>query len=324
MPSAVARGLLLAVLLAGIGTAVVNRDALDVDAVARWTRELGALGPLLFVLAYALATVLFLPGSILTLAGGALFGPLWGTLYSLAGATLGASLAFVIARYLAGGWVERHSAGRLDRLRQGVAAEGWRFVAFVRLVPLFPFNLLNYVLGLTGIRLSAYILASFVFMAPGALAYTYLGYAGREALLGGQAMIQKVLLALALMAVVLFLPRLVGRLRQGPLLSVEDLRGRLAAEPPPLLLDVRTAQEFSGELGHIGGALNIPLDALPQSLDELSEHLERPIAIVCHTDRRSKRAARILAKRGYGEVQVVEGGMTAWTQRGYPVEEAGQ
>jgi rhodanese-related sulfurtransferase len=193
-------------------------------------------------------------------------------------------------------------------------------VAFVRLVPLFPFNLLNYVLGLTGIRLSAYILASFVFMAPGALAYTYLGYAGREALLGGEAMIQKVLLALALLAVVLFLPGLVGRLRQGPLLSAQALRDRLAGKLPPVLLDVRSQPEFDGELGHIAGALNIPLDTLSQRLDELSDDLERPIAIVCLTDRRSKRAARILAKRGFGDVQVVEGGMTAWTRQGYPVE----
>lgn len=84
--------------------------------------------------------MLFLPGSVLTLAGGALFGPAWGTLYNLVGATLGATLAFLVARYLASHWVqariESGAGGRVDRLVKGVEAEGWRFVAFTRMVPL--------------------------------------------------------------------------------------------------------------------------------------------------------------------------------------------
>ena len=187
------------------------------------------VAPLLFILIYALGTVLFLPGSVLTLAGGALFGPLWGTLYNLAGATLGASLAFLVARYLAGDWVEQRASGRLRRLKQGVEQEGWRFVAFVRLVPLFPFNLLNYALGLTRIRLLDYALASFIFMAPGALAYTYLGYVGREAVGGGEDLIRKGLLALALLAVAALLPGMIGRLRQGAMLSVAELKQQLSA-----------------------------------------------------------------------------------------------
>jgi len=95
-----------------------------------------------------------------------------------------------------------------------VEEEGWRFVAFVRLVPLFPFNLVNYAFGLTRIRLSEYVLASFLCMAPGALAYTYLGYAGREAATGEAGSIHKALLALALLATVTFLPRLLRRLRR--------------------------------------------------------------------------------------------------------------
>lgn len=83
---------------------------------------------------------------------------------------------------------------------KGVEAEGWRFVAFTRLVPLFPFNLLNYVLGLTRIPFLQYLVASYVFMLPGAVTYTYLGYAGREAMVGGEGLIQKGLIALALLA----------------------------------------------------------------------------------------------------------------------------
>ena len=162
---------------------------------------------------YAIATVFFMPGSVLTLAGGAIFGPVLGTFYNLTGATLGATLAFVISRYLASDWAQRKAGGRLKQLKEGVEAEGWRFVAFVRLVPLFPFNLLNYALGLTRIKLSHYLIASYLCMLPGAVAYTYLGYAGREAVAGGEGMIQKGLFALALLAVIAFLPRLIRRLR---------------------------------------------------------------------------------------------------------------
>ncbi|MFY9973504.1 MAG: TVP38/TMEM64 family protein [Chromatiaceae bacterium] len=206
-----------ALALAGaIGLAFLYRDRLDIATLEAWVSAAGAAGPLLFIGLYAAATVLFLPGSLLTLAGGALFGPLGGTLFNLVGATLGAGLAFLVARYLAGDWVQARAKGLLARLVQGVEAEGWRFVAFTRLVPLFPFNLLNYVLGLTRIPFLHYLFATLVFMLPGAVAYTYLGYAGREAIAGGQDLIQKGLTALALLAVAAFLPRLVARLRRGP------------------------------------------------------------------------------------------------------------
>jgi uncharacterized membrane protein YdjX (TVP38/TMEM64 family) len=175
----------------------LHRELLQFATVERELQRFGGWAPILFLLMYALATVLFVPGSVLTLAGGALFGPIWGTLLNLTGATLGATLAFVIARYVASDWVAAHSSNRLGRLIRGVEEEGWRFVAFVRLVPLFPFNLVNYAFGLTRIRLREYVLASLVCMAPGAFAYTYLGYAGREAASGQAGAVRKGLLALA-------------------------------------------------------------------------------------------------------------------------------
>jgi len=210
------RAILAAVLAGAIAVAYVYRAALDPAALDAWVRGAGAWGPLLFIGSYVVATVVWFPGSLLTLAGGALFGPLWGTLYSLTGATLGASAAFAIARYLASGWVARRAGGRMRQLIEGVEKEGWRFVAFVRLVPLLPFNLLNYALGLTRIRFAHYAIASFVCMLPGALAYTYLGYAGRAAVAGAEGMLTKGLAALALLAAVAFLPRFVRRLRDTP------------------------------------------------------------------------------------------------------------
>ena len=216
MHNKITRILLLAVIIAGATLVVIFREAIDATALEAWVKDAGAVGPILFMLIYALGTVFFLPGSIITLLGGALFGPVLGTCYNLTGATLGATLAFLVARYLASNWVEQKTGGRLKQLKQGVEGEGWRFVAFVRLVPLFPFNLLNYALGLTRIKLSHYIIASYLCMLPGAIAYTYLGYAGREAIAGNEDAIQIGLLALALLAMVSFLPRLIRRLRQSP------------------------------------------------------------------------------------------------------------
>lgn len=317
------RALALLALAGAIALALAYRDRFDAATLQAWVADAGSAGPLLFMAIYALANGLLLPGAILTFAGGALFGPLWGTFYNLTGATLGAGLAFLAARYLASGWVQARvgagTQGGIERLVRGVEAEGWRFVAFTRLVPLFPFNLLNYALGLTRIPFLQYLIATYVFMLPGAVAYTYLGYAGREAVGGGEALIQKGLIALALLAAVAFLPRLVGRLRERPWLTVEGLKERLDTGAG-LLLDVRTTAEFDGELGHIHGALNLPLEDLPEHLEELVADPARPIAIVCRTDRRSAKALALLTQWGFANAQVVRGGMTAWLEQGWPVE----
>jgi len=202
-----------AILIAGICAAVIFRDAFNAEQLAQWLQHSGAAAPLLFMLIYILGTVFFLPGSLMTLLGGALFGPVWGVFYNLTAATIGAMLAFLAARYLASDWVANKTGGKMKQLLNGVENEGWRFVAFTRLVPLFPFNLLNYALGLSKIRFAQYSLASYLFMAPAAIAYTYLGYAGKEAIAGGEDMIQKIMLAIALLAAVSFLPRLIGKLR---------------------------------------------------------------------------------------------------------------
>ena len=320
MNSKIVRVGVLLVLVAGIVLAVLYRDKFDVAALERWIEDAGIWAPLLFMAVYAIAAVLFLPGSVLTLAGGALFGPVLGTFYNLTGATIGATLAFLIARYLASDWVADKAGGRLKQLINGVEGEGWRFVAFTRLVPLFPFNLLNYALGLTRIRLSHYLLATYTCMLPGAIAYTYLGYAGREAVGGGEGLVQKALLALALLAVVAFLPRLIGKLRRGPMLDISQLKQRLDAGEHMLVLDVRTAEDFAGEQGHIAAAINIPVEELAVRLAEISDYQERPVIIVCRTDRKSVQAAKILAENGFADVHVARLGMTAWNEQGYEVE----
>jgi len=311
-------GLLL--LITAILVGLWQGRSLDIAAIVQRIGELGPLAWLAFMALYAIATVLFLPGSVLTLAGGSLFGPVLGTFVNLTGATLGAVLAFLLSRYLASDWVEQKTGGRLKQLKQGVEAEGWRFVAFVRLVPLFPFNLLNYALGLTRIRFLHYLVATYICMLPGALAYTYLGYVGREAVAGGEGLIQEGLLALALLAVVAFVPRLISRFRQGPTLSIEDLNERLQRSDELLLLDVRSDADYQGELGHIAGSLNIPLEALEPRLPELTRYQEKTVALICTTDRRSKKAAQLLTRQGFAGVHVVVGGMTQWNKDGLPTQ----
>jgi len=319
MNKGVIRVLILFSVIALISAAAIYREQLDVQQIQEWIDQAGFLAPLLFMVLYALATVGFFPGSVLTLLGGALFGPVLGTFYNLTGATLGALLAFLIARYLASDWVEQKTTGRARTLVKGVEAEGWRFVAFVRLVPLFPFNLLNYLLGLTRIPFLQYVIASYVFMLPGAIAYTYLGYAGREVAAGSEGLIQKGLIAMALLAVAGFLPRLVSRLRQHPMVDVETLKAKLDAQDCPVLLDVRSTDEFIGEQGHIAEARNIPLEQLKERLTELGDDPEVPILVICRTDRRSNQAARQLAGNGFSQIRVVQGGMTAWLDKGWSV-----
>jgi uncharacterized membrane protein YdjX (TVP38/TMEM64 family) len=278
------RGLVLRLaLVAALAGAIVwlalHREFLQAATLERELARFGLWAPILFVLLYAFATVLFAPGSVLTVAGGALFGPLWGILWNVIGATFGAAFAFLISRYLGSDWVARRAGERLARLIRGVEEEGWRFVAFVRLVPLFPFNLVNYAFGLTRIRFGEYVLASFVCMAPGALAYTYLGYAGREAASGQAGAIHKALLALALLAAVAFLPRLIRRLKGPRFIEAAELKHRLEGGEKVALVDVRTAEEFRGPLGHIAAAINIPIDELSGRLGKLKATREPIVTI---------------------------------------------
>lgn len=141
-----------------------------------WVDGLGALAPIVFVLGYAAAVVGFVPGSILTLAAGLIFGLGSGTAYVFVAAVIGSSLAFWVARSLARQRVERWIAddARFVAIDRAVAHEGRRIVFLLRLSPLFPFNLLNYALGLTRVRFGDYLLAS-LGMLPATFLYVYLG-----------------------------------------------------------------------------------------------------------------------------------------------------
>jgi uncharacterized membrane protein YdjX (TVP38/TMEM64 family) len=166
-----------------LSLAMLLQDALK-DALT-WVDSLGALAPLAFIAIYNVATVLLIPGSVLTLGSGILFGLGWGTLYVVVAATLGATIAFWIGRNFARGWVSRQleKYPKFEAIDRAVAGQGFKIVALVRLSPLFPFNLLNYAFGITQVSLKDYVLGS-VGMIPGTILYVYLG-----SLLGNIAMI---------------------------------------------------------------------------------------------------------------------------------------
>ena len=150
------------------------------NLVDRFT-ALGPWGIGLFTVVYALAAIFFVPGSVLTIGAGAIYGLGWGFVAVSAGSTLGAAGAFLIARYVARDRVERWAAQdpRFAAIDQAVGHEGWKIVLLTRLSPVFPFTLLNYLFGLTRVSFGAYILASWIGMMPGTLLYVYLGFAGR-------------------------------------------------------------------------------------------------------------------------------------------------
>jgi uncharacterized membrane protein YdjX (TVP38/TMEM64 family) len=165
-------GIVALALLVGLGRAAGGY----VPAAAQWVEELGAWGPLAYIALYAVSVVFLVPGALLTLAGGAIFGIGEGTVYVFVGAVLGSAAAFLVARYLARQAVERRlsSRPRFGAIDAAVGEQGLKITFLLRLSPVFPFVLLNYALGLTRVSFRDYLIASFG-MIPGTLLYVYYG-----------------------------------------------------------------------------------------------------------------------------------------------------
>jgi len=154
----------------------------QIDVFREWVAGLGAIGPIVFILGYAIGVVAFLPGSALTLAGGAVFGVGEGTLYVFVAASLGACAAFLVARYAAREAIERRVAGnaKFAAIDHAIGEQGLKITFLLRLSPVIPFVLLNYALGLTRVRFGHYALACFG-MIPGTLLYVYAGSLAADA-----------------------------------------------------------------------------------------------------------------------------------------------
>ncbi|HIK32707.1 MAG TPA: TVP38/TMEM64 family protein [Oscillatoriales cyanobacterium M4454_W2019_049] len=155
---------------AGFNLQAIFQNALE------WVNSQGTVGVLVFIGLYAIATVALVPGSLLTLGAGVIFGLAFGSIYVFVGATLGATLAFIVGRYLTRDWVAKKIEGneKFAAIDRAVSKEGFKIVLLTRLSPAFPFVLLNYAYGLTGVTLKDYVLGS-VGMIPGTIMYVYLG-----------------------------------------------------------------------------------------------------------------------------------------------------
>ena len=192
----------LAIVAAIVGAVVYYRGAIatEVAALAEWVKTLGPWGPVVFIAAYVGAAVAFVPGSVLTVAAGAIFGLWAGTVYVFIGATLAACISFALARGALRSAIERRVEGnaRLAAIDRAIAAEGRKIVFLLRLSPLFPFSLGNYALGLTRVRFADYALAC-IGMLPWTFVYVYLGAFVGDVGLGWK------LVGLAITAVMVFL-----------------------------------------------------------------------------------------------------------------------
>ena len=181
-----------------------------------WVTGLGPLGWILYALVYAVCCVLFVPASVLTLGAGAIYGLGVGVAIVLAGATLGATLSFLLAKSVLRKRIEKMTAGnpKFAALDRAIAKEGAKIVFLVRLSPVFPFTYINYAFGLTGVRTGPYVLASFLGMIPGTFAYVYLGAAARAAVSGEMDATKKgiqIAGAVIALAVALFVARVAAK-----------------------------------------------------------------------------------------------------------------
>ncbi len=200
------------------------------DASRGWFADRGAFGPILYAAAYALGTVMLVPGSVLTLGAGYLFGVGVGFVVVLGGASTGAVFAFLIGRYVARATVERaiKSRPKFAAIDRAIEQDGWKIVGLLRLSPLVPFTLQNYFYGVTSVRFVPYVVASVVGMAPGALAYVYLGAAGGQASQGGSWSAAQWVLFIAGLAATFAVVILVGRRARAQLESqgvTDDVSG---------------------------------------------------------------------------------------------------
>jgi uncharacterized membrane protein YdjX (TVP38/TMEM64 family) len=157
-----------------------------------WVGQMGVAGIFIFIAVYAIATVLLVPGSILTIGAGFAFGLWKGFLAVSAGATLGAALAFLVARFIARDKIEAMAKknDKFRRIDSAIGKQGAKLVFLLRLSPVIPFNLSNYFYGLTGVKFWPYVLASWIGMMPGTFLYVYIGAAGKAAVsaaAGGEA-----------------------------------------------------------------------------------------------------------------------------------------
>ena len=232
--------LLIALLVLGVVTVAsflpVRQWFLQFES---YVRSLGAIGPLVVVLAYVIGTVFFIPGSAITIGSGTLFGLKTGFLVVVVGANLGALCAFLLARTFLREKVARWADGnpKFRSLDQAIGKQGFKMVLLTRLSPVFPFVLLNYFLGLTAVRTRAYVVANLIGMLPATFLFVYIGAAARDAIAGQMGAVdfyQQILKYVGLLATIAVVV-IVTRIARKALREAEQTEEDSAVAGKPLL-----------------------------------------------------------------------------------------
>jgi uncharacterized membrane protein YdjX (TVP38/TMEM64 family) len=196
---------LTVILLILLATYLRKSGYISTDSILEFLREHKVAAPLFFILIFSIGPSLFIPSLPLTLGAGFLWGPFWGVIFSITGATAGASVAFLVARYIMGDTIKnRFGYDRWEWLREKVERHGWKAVAFARLLPILPFPALNYMFGVTPIPFLHYLWSTFVFMLPACIAYVAFGSSMGSLILKGN--VNGLIIGIIVASVALLLP----------------------------------------------------------------------------------------------------------------------
>lgn len=194
--------ILIAAIVAGL--IILNQTVLDLspERIRNWILSVGVLAPILYVILYTFRPFILFPASVLSLAGGLAFGPLYGTLLTMTGATAGAILAFMFAKKPGAKRVEEKLGQRGEKLQHQLEHNGFLIVLLLRLVPIFNFDLISYAAGASKVRLLPFAVATLIGIAPGTFAYTFLGFST------GSDSAETIIIAVTIFAVIFIIPLL--------------------------------------------------------------------------------------------------------------------
>jgi uncharacterized membrane protein YdjX (TVP38/TMEM64 family) len=188
----------------------IIKGLVDFDYIQLSLKSCGCIAPFIFIFVYSIAPTFFIPITPLSITAGILFGPILGTVYTVIGATFGGCIAFLVSRYLLKDWVDKKTPSRVAIFREKITKEGWKFLAISRITPIFPFNVQNYIFGLTDIQIKTFFLVSLYSLIPGSFTYVYLGYAGKSLFKGDEKMFFNMAIAAVLLLLFTFLPKIIN------------------------------------------------------------------------------------------------------------------
>jgi len=189
-----------------------SKLGINIKNIINFISHQGILAPVIFLLVYTIGPVFFMPITPLSATAGVLFGPLWGTVFSVIGATSGACATFFVSRYLLRDFICKKESSQITFVQNRIEKDGWKFVMLARITPIFPFNIQNYLFGVTKIRFITYLWASALSLIPGTFVYVYIGSTGKSALSGDTDTIYKIILAFVLLFIFSITPYILGKI----------------------------------------------------------------------------------------------------------------